>query len=53
MYLSKDKTKTITGISAIENFDNNLKKCKKERDSTIDTKLKKNTDKKNGKDMHF
>ena len=36
MYLSKDKTKTITGISAIEGFDNNLKKCKEERDTTID-----------------
>ena len=37
MYLSKDKTKIITGISAIEDFDNNLKKCKEERDSTIDS----------------
>ena len=36
MYLSKDKKKIINGISAIKNFDNNLKACRNERKSTID-----------------
>lgn len=37
MYLTDDKTKIIHGISAIKDFDNNLEKCKEERDSTIDS----------------
>ena len=36
MYLSKDNNKIIYGISALKDFDNNLKACKKERASTID-----------------
>ena len=37
MYLTDDKTKIIHGISAIKDFDNNLEKCKEERDLTVDS----------------